>query len=288
MAKSYIKLISAMLIWGSIALFVRGIPFSSAEIVSCRIILGAVFLISLWFILGRRLDRDALRRNAPRLIISGVIMGLNWVTLFEAYIYVDVTIATLGYYCAPIFVIIGSILIFKQKPRPRSLISVACAVLGMVIVTGVNMGGSDPARGLMFALASAVFYSIVTLFNKTFDGLDGLDCTICQILAAGVVVIPYALISHSGPWVMPNAAGIICIIVLGFVHTGMALYFYFSAIKELPSETVALCSYIDPVSAIIFASIFLNERLSPMQIAGAALIIGSALWGEMSGKKKKA
>jgi len=90
-----------------------------------------------------------------------------------------------------------------------------------------------------------------------------------------------------GEWAVPDTTAIICILAVGFIHTGFALYMYFSAIRELPSQSVALCSYIDPVSAIIFASVFLNETLTGVQIIGAMLIIGSAAFGELCGKEKQ-
>lgn len=289
MAKAYIKVVTAMIIWGSIALFVRSVPYSSTEIVMFRIIFGLVFLVAVRALSKKPLDMAAVKGNALRLLISGVVMGLNWVALFESYRYIDVSVATVLYYCAPIFVIIGSVFFFKEKLGLAKVSAIAIAAAGMVIVTGVKAGGTDPAKGVFFVLISAVLYASVTLINKTFSGLDGLDTTIGQLIGAGLVVIPAALISHSGGWSLPDTRIILCILALGFVHTGIALYFYFSAIQELPAQSIALLSYLDPASAIIFASVFLHESLSLLQIFGAALIIGSAFFGELFGRigKKK-
>ena len=274
-------LITSMLIWGSLAIFVKNIPYSSAEIVMFRIALGLLFLAVVFKATGQKLDIQALKRHFPRLLVSGMFMGLNWVALFESYIYVDVSIATLCYYCAPVFVIVGSVILFKENFGIRKAIAVLGAAVGMVIVTGVNVGGSQPFKGIAFALISAVLYSLVALFNKTFRDINGMQTTMAQLIGAGIIVTPYALASHWGAWVFPSATGLACILVLGFLHTGVALYFYFSSIQTLPAQSVAFCSYIDPVSALIFAAVFLGERMSLPQILGAILIIGSAAFGEI-------
>jgi drug/metabolite transporter (DMT)-like permease len=137
---------------------------------------------------------------------------------------------------------------------------------------------------VIYGLISAVLYASVTLSNKYAKGLSGLEITLIQLVGAFVVILPYVLFTHSNTWVAPTFRELIYLLILGFVHTGIALYLYFSAIQELPGQSVALCSYIDPVSALFFAAIFLGDRLTVLQLLGAALILGGALTGELLGK----
>jgi drug/metabolite transporter (DMT)-like permease len=83
-----------------------------------------------------------------------------------------------------------------------------------------------------------------------------------------------------------SGANIIPIVWLGVVNTGIACYLYFSSIHELPAQSVAICSYIDPLSALIFSAIMLNEQLSAVQIVGAILILGGAAFSELYHYKK--
>ena len=62
---------------------------------------------------------------------------------------------------------------------------------------------------------------------------------------------------------------------------------YFSSINRLPAQSVAICGYIEPLSAVLLSVLFLNETMSPLQMTGAALIIGGALYGELGKKKNK-
>lgn len=74
-------------------------------------------------------------------------------------------------------------------------------------------------------------------------------------------------------------------LILGIVHTGIAYLIYFTVIQRLSSQTVAIYSYVDPISAIIMSSILLNERMSFLQIMGGILILGSTFISEIYSQK---
>lgn len=285
---AYIMVILSMLIWGTLALFVKNIGYSSAEIVLARIIFGLIFLVAVYLFSKKKSPKESIRKCLPRLLVSGACMGFNWMCLFESYRWVDVSIATLCYYMAPVFVVLGSLLFFRQKLNLMRAVGIIAALAGMLITTGAVMGGIDPAKGVIFALMSAVLYASVTLFVKSVKGISSLEVTICQLLGAFVVILPYVLLTHEGPWRAPAMIELGSMATLGLVHTGIALYLYFSAVQALPVQSSALLSYIDPLSALAFAAAFLGESMSGMQWIGAALILGGALFGELMGNRKKA
>ena len=69
------------------------------------------------------------------------------------------------------------------------------------------------------------------------------------------------------------------------VHTGLAYLLYFSSLKELKGQTIAVLSYIDPISAVIISAIFLREKMGLLQIAGGILILGSTFVSELTKNK---
>ena len=281
MAKTYAMIISAMLLWGSIGIFVRAVPLSSQELVLARCILGGVFLIGVFLLRKQKPDKAALKKYFPLLTLSGVVMGINWIFLFKAFSLTSVSTAILAYYCAPIFVMIASTMLLKEPLTWVKVVAVASAMLGMVLVNGTDMGGVNPTLGLMYGLAAAVFYAGVTIINKFVHGLHGLEITIVQLLAATPVALIATLLTHEGAWVIPTGKALFSLLVLGIVHSGICLYLYFSSVQKLPGQTVALLSYIDPGSALFFAAVFLHERLTWVQLVGAIFILGGAAFGEM-------
>ena len=79
----------------------------------------------------------------------------------------------------------------------------------------------------------------------------------------------------------------IWIFIIGAVNSGFGCYLYFSSIAALPVQTVAVCGYLEPVTALVLAALILGERMSPVQLLGALLIIAGAMTAELLGKAKE-
>ena len=70
------------------------------------------------------------------------------------------------------------------------------------------------------------------------------------------------------------------VLILGLLNTGIGCYLYFSAIGRLPVQSVAICGYLEPLSAVLFSVLLLHETMAPVQILGAVLILGGAAFAE--------
>ncbi len=282
---AYSRYMIAMLIFGSVGIFVQAIPLASSEIVAARTILGSLFLCAVLIGSRRRPDWEAIKRNGGMLVLTGIVMGLNWMFLFLAYQYTSVSVATLIYYCAPVIVLFLSPVFLGERLTWSKLAGIGAAFVGMVLVNGTQSGGIDPQKGFLFGLLAALFYAALILLNKRITGVSAIEKTLVQLVSAGVVMSVYAFVAHEGSWVLPQGFGLVALLVVGFVHTGIAYLLYISSMQELPGQTVALCSYIDPASALIFSAVFLHEQLSLIQILGAVCILGGSAFGELYRKK---
>ena len=273
----------SMLVFGTIGLLRRFIDLPSAVIACFRGLLGCVLLLLLQRLRGRKPDLAALRRYLPALLISGGMIGFNWMLLFEAYRYTTIAVATLCYYMAPVLLIAFSPLLFKEKLTGRQIVCVLLAALGMVLVSGVldGSGLNDGAmNGIALALGSAVLYALITAVNRKYLGpVDAYDKTIVQLGAAGLLTGGFA-----GLRVTPLSAGLMLLVSL--THTAIPYALYFGAMVRLPTQTVALMSYLDPITALLLSALVLHEPLSPAGLAGAALVLGATLLSELWARKK--
>ncbi len=286
MTKSYLKYILSLLIFGSNGIVASYILLSSAEIVLSRTIIGSVFL-GLVFIIGRkRIAYQQIKKQWFYLLGSGMSLGLSWIFLFEAYRLTGVSTATLAYYCGPVMVIAVAPFIFHEKMTAGKVIGISLVVLGMVLVNGSDFVTEGMSWGLMCGIISALFYAIMIISNKKMEKLTGLEITFVQLVTACAVVAFYTLLMHKGT-ISISRTDFIPILFLGVVNTGIACYLYFSSIHELPAQSVAICSYIDPLSALVFSAIILNEHLSTVQILGAIFILGGAAFSELYHFRKK-
>ena len=289
-----LSIIISMLIFGTIGIFRNMIPMPSSFIALIRGGVGTVFLLAFCAIRKKKLSRCAIGSNLLLLLLSGAFIGFNWILLFEAYRYTTVATATLCYYLAPTFVILASPL-FRERITARKLVCVAVSLTGMVFVSGVADGGlpaPGELKGIILGVGAAVLYASVVLMNKKLSGVQAFERTIMQLGAAAVALIPYVLITGDWRGLDWSGCSIALLLVVGIIHTGIAYALYFGSIKELPAQTSALLSYIDPVSAILFSAALAGlmggeQVLSRSGIIGAVLVLGATLFSELPLERKK-
>ena len=282
--RSLVMLVSSMLIFGTIGVFRRFIPVSSAFLAFSRGLLGGLCILLFLRLKKRKAEGRLPRRTLLGLIVSGALIGINWILLFEAYNHTTVAVATLCYYMQPTIVMLLSPLVFREKLTAKKAACAAVAILGMVFVSGV-VGGSGTQgssfRGVLLGLGAAVFYSAVVIMNNMIAGVDPWRKTYIQLLSAGLVMVPYLLLTGGIDPASFTPLTVVLLLVVGIVHTGIAYVLYFGSMDGLRVQSVAILSYIDPVSALLFSAILLQEPLSLLNIVGAVMIIGSAVVSEL-------
>ena len=290
MLRSKLMNLSAMLIFGTIAIFVRNIELTSKEIAVLRGVIGSLFLLGVMLFSKEKNSFEGIKKNLPILVLSGLGVGANWIFLFEAYKYTTVSIATLSYYCAPIFVTIMAPIILKEKISLIKFLCVCTAMLGMLCIVGTNKNdigeGYNHFLGIVYGLTAAVGYASVILMNKFIKGLKGIETTVTQLIFASILLLPYVMVTSGFDFSKMTGISWGYMIFLGVVHTGFAYALYFSSLKELKGQTIAVLSYIDPITAVLISALFLGEQLTIFQIIGGILILGSTFISETQGKKE--
>lgn len=279
--KFYLMFVAAMLIFGSNGVFASMLEMSGAQLVLLRTLIGGAVLLIIFLISRSRTPKEVLLREKWRLLFAGVCLGANWALLFEAYNLMNVSLATLTYYTAPVLVLVLAPLVLKERQNGLAYLGMAVVIVGMLLVVGTDFGeGGVSATGLIVGLGSAVFYAMLMLVNKQITGVSGLNLTFIEIVIAAVILLPYVFATSGGVPLPTDARGIFALLFLCTVNTGFACWLYFSSMNRLPAKAVALMGYFDPVSALIFSAVFLDERLSGVQLAGAVLVLAGALVGQ--------
>lgn len=284
MKRSYIKYFTALLLFGSNGIVASFISLSSYEIVLLRTFIGSLLLIAVFFITRNKLTFFKHKKSSLFLMLSSMAMGTSWMFLYEAYAQIGVSIASLCYYCGPVIVMALSPLLFREKLTAMKLIGFASVLVGIFLVNGNAFDGSGNLWGIFCGLMSAVMYSAMVICNKKAEQIKGLENATLQLFVSFLTVFIFVLFKQ-GLVIRLETADIIPMLILGLLNTGIGCYFYFSSIGNLPVQTVAVCGYIEPLSAVIFSVLFLKEVLLPLQILGAVLIIGGAILSEAFGKK---
>lgn len=301
MNKATIKVLIAMLLWGSLGVFVKNISLESVEISFFRGIIGSIFLGIVLLIKMRskkKSDEDIYLETSKNeykkkdkksiivLIISGMAIGFNWVFLFNSYNYITVANATIVYYLAPVIVIFVSPIFLKEKLTSKKVVAVICAMCGLILIVKTNTSNVniDLTSGIINAFIAACLYASVIILNKFIKNVDDYKKTFIQIFMASMVLLP--LVIYRDKIVFNSIKSIILILVLGIAHTGIAYCLYFSAMKDLKAQSIAILGYIDPVSSVVFSIFLLREPFSIYQLIGGVIILLSAIISEKKPKPK--
>lgn len=285
--KNYkLRLLAAASIFGTVGIFVKFCTVPSSFISMTRGLIGAACILVAILMKGK-VDKESIKRNLVKLVAAGAVMGFNWILLFESYKYVTVAVATLCYYLQPVFLTLVAPFALKEKIDKKKLICILVALLGMGFVSGVfGIGNKYNPFGLLLGIGSAVLYAIVVLLNKKLDNIDSKESTMTELLSAGLVMIPYYLITGGVGETHINLTTIVMLAVISLVITGFTYVIYFDSVQHLPAQTVAIFGYLDPVVAIILSSLLLKEPFGINAAIGAVLILGSTLVSELEIGKK--
>lgn len=275
MTKGKLMNLSAMVIFGTIGIFVRHIPLPSSLIALVRAAVGLVFLTCVLLVQRKTPDFSAIRRNLLPLVLGGVFLGGNWIALFESYRHTSVSVATMCYYMAPVIVMLVS----GESRTMRHWASLLGALTGMVLVTA-PAGASGSWVGPGLGLIAAALYASVILSNRRLCGLTAFDTTLVQLGVSAAVLAPYVLLTVDVSALSPAPAQLFLLAVVGIVHTGLAYALYFGSIPLLPARTVAMYGYLDPIVAVVLSALLLGEPMTVPGFIGILLVLGSTAFSE--------
>lgn len=285
MKQAYFKYILALLLFGSNGIVASYIDLSSYEIVLLRSLLGSILLIAIFVLTGHKLTVFRHPRDLLFIGLSGIAMAADWLLLFEAYTQIGVSLGMLINYTGPAIVVALSSLLFKERITRSKLVALLAALVGVFLISGKAAVEGISAWGLLCAAASAVSYAGMVILNKKSQKVIGMENATLQLLFAFLTIVIFVgckqglmLEIETGDW-LP-------ILWLGCINKGISCYFYFSSIGRLPVQSVAICGYLEPLSAVLLAVLFLHETMLPVQIFGAVLIVSGALFGEGVLQKK--
>ena len=293
MSKATQKYLASLALFGSNGIVASMIDLPSLFIVLARVSLGAALLVAL--VALSRSARTHLQapkhpRQALYLAVSGAALGVAWLFLFEAYRYVGVGVASLLFYCGPVIVMALSPMLFKTHLTAQKVLGFAAVTVGAFLVVGQGLGEGVSPWGLFLGAMSAVMYAVMVIFSKKVTRISGVECSaiqLCGSLAAVAVYLGFS--AATGSIELPSAAmlahlNVPAALCIGLVNTGLGCYMYFSSMGELPVTRVAVCGYLEPLSAVVLSALLLGEAMTPANVLGAALILGGAVYSELGEK----
>ncbi|MFJ7469846.1 DMT family transporter [Peribacillus frigoritolerans] len=285
--KSKIQFILSMIIFGTIGLVVRYIDLSSSERALLSSFLGCLFLLLVFFMIKKKISWNLVKSNVLFLILSGIALGGNWIFLYQSFDYTTIANATLGYYFAPVLVMILSPFVLREQLSIKKIVCICVAIISMLMIVGegLSASSSDDILGLSFGIIAAAFYAALLFFNKFIKDMGKLELTIIQLGTTTLLLMPYVFLTEGFGIFEVSSSSIPFILILGIINTGIGFLLFFSGMEKLKAQSIAMLSYVDPFVAILISAIILQEQMTIVQMLGGVLLLGSTFVSEIKSVK---
>jgi drug/metabolite transporter (DMT)-like permease len=280
-----IKLVLVMIIWGSLGVFTRSIPLSALSLAFLR----AFIALPVLFVVMKMKKADKVKWSLLKpYLISGVLLGFGWLTLFYGFKHTSISSAVIIYNMCPVYVMIFAPLVLKETISKIQIAVIFISFLGLFLIVGHNFSEGYGYMGLVLSAISGMLYATIVLINRSIKvRVDNQTATFVQILTAMIVLLPFVLIDGNIFTVVHlDAMAVTYTILLGVLHTGVAYIMFFSLYTHMKSVEIVSYSYLEPLFGILFSVIVVGEKLTFHQIIGGVLILGSAYIGEMLKDRK--
>lgn len=272
---AHLKFAASMVIFGSIGYFSVKTNLPSIELVFIRCLCASLLLGFVWW-LGRRKRAEknqepTLRKEYLFAVLCGFFLIVNWVFFFRSFELMPITVAISIYHLAPVLVLLLGSLLFKEKITLPSGIAIVICFIGTLLVGGIQQHSSFDdflSTGVLWAFGAALFYALTTLTGKAIRTLDPILLTVIQTSLGVVMLLPLIDWSKFSQLSVENWG---YILLTGFVHTGFVFYLFFSSLRSLKAQTIAILVFLDPAVAILLDVLLTGYHPDTYQILGILL-----------------
>ena len=209
-------------------------------------------------------------KDARSLLISGGLLAAHWVSFFVAVKVAGVAIATLGFASFPAFTVLLEGLIFRERIRFNEGVLVMLVSVGLILVTPSFDLASQATEGLLWAIASGLTFSLLSLNNRANAGrVPAVQAAMWQNAVVAPCLLPFAApqLSSVRPldWLWIGLLGVLC--------TGVAHSLFVASLAVIKARTAAVVFALEPVYGITLAWLLFHETPTLRMLLGGALII---------------
>ncbi|MEU3272901.1 EamA family transporter [Saccharomonospora sp. NPDC006951] len=284
-----ISLVLAGVLWGTGGLagsvLASEAGLHSLAVAAYRLLLGGAAAVLFLGLTGRLRGIGGAALTKPvvrRVLVAGVLLAVFQAFYFASVTLTSVSIATMTTIgSAPVFVAIGGALVDRRWPSPATMLAIAGAVAGLVLLTWSPQETGESwalLAGVLAALVSGCGFATLTLVTrKEVAGLDPLRTTAFGCVVGGILLLPAA--ASFGMALPPRAEVIAVAAYLAVVPTALAYAAYFRGLRDSPAVLAALSALLEPLTAALLAAVLLGDRLGVLGWCGAALLAVSIAAG---------
>lgn len=295
--KSIIYVLLAGTMWGCMGLLVR--PLNNMGLQTMDIVAIRSFVTVILTLIGLPLLCKLNNVSAKQAVKIDpkdiwVFIGTGIVSVvffnfcyFNTIIYTSLSVAAIMLYTAPIFVMLISVPVFKEKLGTRKIIALVLAFVGCGVVTGAFTGNMVlDAKGLLFGLGAGGGYALYSIFGKIAadKGYSSANITLYTFIFASIGVLPFINIKHMVEAFSGNG-GFLYSIVLIIITTFLPYIFYTAGLSMMEPGKAAIVACIEPVVATYVGWIAFAEKPTLITYVGVIMVIAAIVLINANNKK---
>lgn len=294
--KEYVLIMAAAALWGCIGVFFRiltGAGLTPMQSVALRVILAAV-IYTLYLLIT---DRQALKirlKDIYYFIGTGIVslVFFNW-CYFSTIAASSMSVAAVLLYTAPIFVMMMSAVLFREKINGKKLLALFMTFSGCLLVTGLIAGGDErlSTAAIFTGLGSGIGYALYTIFGKYALRKYGAKTVTAYTFIVGAVgVAPISGIWKAGD-VLLSRPVILGGIGISVVCCILPYILYTKGLERAEAGKAAIVATLEPVVAAILGISVFGDSVTAMKLAGMLLIVSAVIilnLGSLNRKKGEA
>lgn len=271
---AHLKFITSMVIFGSIGYFSVKTGLPSIELVFFRCLCASILLGFVWLLGNKRRgnNRETVHRKEFLFaLLCGFFLIVNWVFFFRSIELMPITVAVSIYHLAPVLVLLLGALFFKERITFPAGLAIVICFIGTLLVGGILQHATLDdflSTGVLWAFGAALFYALTTLTGKAIRTLDPILTTVIQTTLGIILLFPLVDWANFSQLSVENWS---YILLTGFVHTGFVFYLFFSSVRSLKAETIAILVFLDPAVAILMDVVLIGYYPDIYQTIGIIL-----------------
>lgn len=281
--RSLFEIHIAVLLFGLTGLFGK-----SVDIPARYITLGRVFFATLsmgiYFLMRKKSVRLASKADYLAISLLGVLLAFHWTAFYTSVQVSTVAIALLTFSAYPIFVTFLEPLMFRERLQKIDALFAFIMFMGVLLIVPAFDIGNNLTVGLLWGMAGSVSFAVMSLLNRRFAArYDGSVVAFYEQGAAALVLLPMLLFYR--PAVSAKDWGLL--VLLGVVFTGVAHSLFIGGMKHVRAQTAGIIASLETVYGIISAALLLGEIPSLRELAGGAIILGTAAYSTLRSSKER-
>ena len=287
-----IYVLIAGILWGTMGVFVNyfdGIGLGSIDIAGVRVFFASVLVVLFLLLKNPALLKFRLK-DIWCFIGSGLVsLMIFTVCYFKTIVLSTMSVAAVLLYTSPVFVIILSFVIFKEKITGIKAISCIVCVAGCAFVSGVV--GSDTSISLvafLLGISSGFAYALYSIFSRFAlqKGYPSITITAYTFIFATLGLMFFADIDVIANSVLTKPSNCVIMLLSGLITAVLPYLFYTMGLERIESGKAAVVAAVEPVVAVILGGVIFHDKLSLLQYFGIILVILSIAIQNIKAKRR--